>query len=149
MRLPYCFSFLLLTKGQIALIDDADLAELTRHKWHSGKGNYVMRAVKANGKERKIRLHNQLMNPPEGMEADHVNRNPLDNRRKNLRLGTHQQNCLNRRGLGVYYDEKRGMYRYRVTVNGKRIGGRCKTKRTAIRRVNKLRSYYYGEFCPN
>ena len=37
---------------------------------------------------------------PPGFEADHANGNPLDNRRTNLRIVTHHQNVMNRRGWG-------------------------------------------------
>lgn len=49
---------------------------------------------------------------PEGMEIDHKNRNPWDNRWQNLRLATRTQNCVNRgrtRGRSL----PKGIFRYR------------------------------------
>lgn len=42
-------------------------------------------------------LHRLLLDLPEGVETDHVNRNPADNRRSNLRVATRSQNLANRR----------------------------------------------------
>jgi len=46
---------------------------------------------------RHILLSRFVMNAQQGQTIDHINRNPLDNRRKNLRFVTKRQNCLNRR----------------------------------------------------
>ena len=46
-------------------------------------------------KGRRIYLHRWLTNCPEGMEADHRNRKPLDNRIVNLRICMHRQNTKN------------------------------------------------------
>lgn len=40
-------------------------------------------------------LHRLLMNPPKDMVVDHINRNPLDNRRLNLRVCTVEENNRN------------------------------------------------------
>jgi hypothetical protein len=49
----------------------------------------------------KLRRHTLLsrfvMDAKEGRIIDHINRDPLDNRRKNLRIVNKRQNCLNKR----------------------------------------------------
>ncbi len=40
-------------------------------------------------------MHRLIMNTPEGMDTDHINRKPLDNRRINLRVCTHGDNMQN------------------------------------------------------
>ncbi|MGB8227279.1 MAG: HNH endonuclease [Sedimentisphaerales bacterium] len=52
------------------------------------------------GKRRPVKiitLSRYIMNAKEGDIVDHKNRNPLDNRRKNLRIVTSRQNNLNKR----------------------------------------------------
>ncbi len=63
---------------------------------------------------RCIQLSRFVMNAKEGQIVDHINRNPLDNRRINLRTVTGRQNSLNKKcktntGLvGVCVRRKRG-----------------------------------------
>ena len=40
-------------------------------------------------------LSRQIISCPEGMEADHIDRDTLNNRKKNLRIVTHAQNQQN------------------------------------------------------
>ena len=46
---------------------------------------------------RTLYLHDLLMNPPIGLEVDHLNGSGLMNCRWNLRICTHQENLLNSR----------------------------------------------------
>jgi len=61
-----------------------------------------------------IQLSRFVMNAKKGEIVDHIYRNPLDNRRKNLRIVTPRQNGLNRRCrsktgfIGVYLRHCRG-----------------------------------------
>lgn len=52
--------------------------------------------------------------------ADHVNRNPLDNRRGNLRRADHELNAQNRGARGVSSTAE-GRYRARRMRGGRRI----------------------------
>jgi len=89
--------YITLTQGKHALVDAADFDRLNRHKWFAlrspkGSGYYAAR-WKAG---RMILMHREIMNAPDDMVVDHVNRCPSDNRQCNLRLCTKQQNVFNR-----------------------------------------------------
>jgi len=87
-----------LTKGKFALVDDEDYKYLNQFKWWAKKGKKNFYAVRKNYSYKKpklIRMHREIMNPPENMFIDHINHNGLDNQRKNLRIVTNQQNMMN------------------------------------------------------
>jgi hypothetical protein len=52
-----------------------------------------------NGKQKNLSMDKFLLETSYGHECDHKNRNPLDNRRSNLRPATRRQNGANK-GLG-------------------------------------------------
>lgn len=92
-----------LTRGYVALVDDADYEHLSQFKWHalctkSGRV-YAKRSVPiGSGKYRDVLMHRELLPVAPGMKVDHIEGIGLDNRRPNLRPATHQQNLCNRRG---------------------------------------------------
>ena len=66
---------------------------LRTHVWgHVDNRQYIRCSI--NKKTKK--LHRLLMNEPEGLLVDHINRNPYDNRLENLRIVTDRQNARNR-----------------------------------------------------
>ena len=84
-----------------AIIDLDDVEKCKSYKWHLRRYNYVIASLPGtvNG---KIHLH-RLISGYYGNELniDHINRNPLDNRKSNLRLTNMQTNATNRGGTGV------------------------------------------------
>lgn len=90
-----------LSSGLYALIDNDLWAELSQYRWQAGNtskpGNdprwYAMR--KEGGVT--VYLHRAVACPPAGLVVDHIDGDTLDNRRSNLRVVTHRENCNNRR----------------------------------------------------
>jgi hypothetical protein len=101
--------YIALTQGKHAIVDAADFEWLNKHKWFAtrrpgGSGYYAARWE--NG--RMILMHREIMNAPDGMQVDHANRYPSDNRRCNLRVCTKQQNVFNR-CTGVHSSRYQGV----------------------------------------
>ena len=88
----------LISQNGIAFRIDADDYDIVRpHRWHvyatGGGGLYVMTEI--NGK--RWYLHRLLLQPAPNEMVDHINGDPLDCRRANMRTVTPLQNSLNRR----------------------------------------------------
>ena len=133
-----------------ALIDIEYVDLIKKYKWYSSH-DYVHN-------DEVGRLHRYIMNPPENMVVDHINRNPLDNRICNLRICTQHENsmnqsirCTNKSGAtGVLWDKNRNKWRAYIIVNGKQIYlGRFNTKEEAIEARLQAEIEYFGEFAPS
>lgn len=59
-------------------------------------GGYPTIRKRLNGKDRRIRIARLIMDCPSNLTVDHINRNRKDNRRKNLRVVTLQENLKNK-----------------------------------------------------
>ncbi len=84
-----------LTRGVVALVDDADYARLSQRKWFArlcvGRLFYA-----ASGRwPNTVHMHREILDAPAELQVDHINGDGLDNRRCNLRLATRQQNIAN------------------------------------------------------
>lgn len=84
------------------LIDDEDRELLRSRRWYIHRGGYLCSRelqsdylTKGRSKRGVVFLHRAIMNAEEGQWVDHINRNPLDNRRENLRLCSQSQNQWN------------------------------------------------------
>jgi hypothetical protein len=82
-----------------AMVDDEDFDRLNQWKWHRGPSGYVARHIWSRGRSVRFRMHREILNCPGGYEVDHINGNPLDNRKSNLRICTKSENQWNK-GLG-------------------------------------------------
>jgi len=77
-----------------AIVDDADYDKLKTYSWsRSGRGDVV---AWDKGNNKLVKMHRLIMEAPPNVEVDHINRNPLDNRRDNLRYCNSSQNKCNR-----------------------------------------------------
>ena len=83
-----------------ALVDDSDFGNLNKYKWSKcirGHTCYAIRRFKKNENKKGFMLmHRQIMNPSIGLVTDHIDRDGLNNQRKNLRICTNLQNSFNR-----------------------------------------------------
>ena len=93
-------------------------------------------------------------NIPENMVIDHINHNPSDNRRSNLRIVSPYNNSRNlvkkknntsgRAGVSRYKD---GRWRAYINVNRKQINlGSYDKKEDAIKAREKAEIKYFGEY---
>jgi len=108
-----------------------------------------------NGRHGKY-LHRIIMNQYDPkIEVDHIDGNPLNNKKSNLRVCTHQENTFNRSKYKnnksgfkcVHFDKQYNKYRALIGVNGKQIHlGRFETAEAAHDAYKKAAVKYHKEF---
>ena len=85
-------------EGRVVLIDDADLPQVSQHRWHLGSNGYARTYVRRpGGTSSTLDLHLLLRDEHGGGYKDHVNGDRLDNRRANLRPCSAAENARNRK----------------------------------------------------
>lgn len=136
------------------LVDDRDSHLLSEYKWKFIKnGDYVRVATVIKGKT--TYLSRMIMKAPKDMFVDHINNNPLDNRRDNLRICTNAQNTYNvRKGKnntsgykGVVWAKWANKWRAYLKYNYKTIPlGYFSTKEEAALAYNEKAKELHGEF---
>ena len=145
----------MLSNGGITFVDDSDFEWLNQWKWTRDGYGYVLRFFGARNNQKQIRIHRAILNAPEGIQVDHINGNPLDNRRKNLRLCTNSQNQMNKKvrrdnktGFkGVTLHKSTGLYMARLKKDGVLL--HCtyhKTPEKAHRAYEQAAIEYHGDF---
>lgn len=150
-----------LSRGLFATVDDADFEWLSQWKWSASRqgkkdcANPKFRAFRMEwlegGKQRGVLMHRAIMSPNEGEVVDHLNGNPLDNRRINLRVCTQAENALNRVGnhkktasthKGVHWHK--GGQKWMASFRGKYLG-LFQTERAAAKAYNAAAIAHGGE----
>ena len=113
-------------KGRAFAFDKADIDTVQACYWYVTKQGYVQCAHRINGKQVVMHLHREIVKPAEEMEVDHINHDPTDCRRSNLRVCTHRENSINRRvqsnntaGIKGVNLHPCGKWRARIRCNGK------------------------------
>jgi len=160
-RYGHAFRTIPLTRGKFAIVDAEDYPKLNKYKWHTVPDKctcYAARDLRLPQTCRYIRtrMHQQILNPPAGFCVDHINHNGLDNRKANLRLATHSQNCCNRRktSTGTWSRYKGVSWRIHdkcwtaaIKINSQtKFLGRFRHEVEAAKAYDAAAHKYYGEF---
>lgn len=142
-----------LSRGLVAKISPADAPAVLPFKWSAGPAPYSY--AFRNGPDGPVRLHRVITNAEPGTTVDHINGDPLDNRRTNPRVVGHKTNGRNRASvpansstgaLGV--SRSRGKFYASISVNGRTSSlGRHPTLEQAIAARQDAELHHFGELC--
>ncbi len=132
-----------------AIVDAEDYEHISQFKWNrssSGKG-----VPRTGGSS--LNISNLILQT--NKIVDHINRNPLDNRKKNLRLASRSQNNCNTSlyknntsGIkGVHFRKDNSKWTAYIQKKGNFIYlGQFDTKEEAIKARNEVTIKYHGRF---
>lgn len=162
IRIEGNIAYVPLTKGYEAIIDAADVEIVAKGSWYANDKQarhlvYAYRNIVANGVKTKEAMHRAIFSPAPGEMVDHINGNPLDNRRANLRRATKAQNQTNTRmrsnnksGIrGVYWRPDTRKWSSQIRYNGRvKTLGSFDTIKAAAAAYRDASMKLHGEFSP-
>jgi hypothetical protein len=147
--------------NRLVIIDKNDKEKVGQYLWYIGNSGYAYAMTPWEGGKRKtLILHNFIMDTGPN-SLDHINHNPLDNRRANLREATHEQNTWNKpkfkkswKGIpcsskykGVSYHKRYGHWEVNIICKGIRYWlGKFHCEKEAARAYDKEAKKLFGEF---
>jgi hypothetical protein len=146
-----------LSRGLVTVVDDEDYARFSAFSWTAtpGKGTfYAYRRVGA-GPRKNVWLHREIAGTPEGMKTDHCNGDGLDNRRSNLRICTHVENCRNLQRVrahssvykGVSWQDRKRHWKASLRLDGRFVYlGSFMTEEEAVHAYDVAALELFGEF---
>ena len=135
VRIEGNIAYVPLTREYEAIIDAADLSLVNSYNWYAKVCKntvYAVRTDRSESKQRDVYMHRVIMGEPGGFDVDHLDRNGLNNSRKNLRQATKAQNQHNAgvrsdntsgfKGVGFYKHTAKWVARIRICGKQKHIG---------------------------
>lgn len=143
------------SRWTVTWLDDDDYTRAKDFHWHKSRRGYVAGTVLEDGVRKRVYLHRWLLNAQPGQIVDHIDRDPLNNCRSNLRLATRSQNQANRRRnttsrsgfKGVSWHKGRGKWVARIQVQGQRLHlGYFDTSLEAAYMYDAYAQTYFGEY---
>lgn len=140
--------------GGYFIFDLEDYNKLKQYTWSNRNSGYASSSKRIGGKVVAIiasRLILDVDNPD--LEVDHINGNPSDNRKVNLRVVSHLDNMKNRKmnanntsGVTGVSQQDNGKWIARIAVNKKAIWlGTFETKEEAVAVRRAAEEKYFGE----
>lgn len=143
-------------KDTYFLFDKEDYELIKNYRWYIDGKNYVKTNMNIDGKKTSMRLHRLIINVNDkNKQIDHINHNPLDNRKENLRICSNMQNNWNKgkqknntSGIkGVCFLKNCNKWYARITVNGKTYNlGLFKNLLDAKKEREIAEKKYFGKF---
>jgi len=139
----------------IVLIDNEDFEIISKYKWHNNGCGYAKTSIKINNKWVNVYMPHIILNIPKNIFIDHIDGNPLNNQKENLRIVTNSQNQMNSKKQkntiskfkGVSWDKGRKRFVACIKLNNKSCSlGRFKSEIDAAKAYNKKAKELYGEF---
>lgn len=138
----------------ITIVDAQDYPLVSEFRWALSSKGYATH-IRHAGPVR-LRMHRVIMGAiPPGRVVDHIDRNPLNNVRANLRLATPGENQRNSKKpvtntsgyKGVSWDSRNQKWRVSIQVSGtKRNLGRYSTKEEAHQAYCEAALWLHGDF---
>ena len=147
--------FVVTVKGGTILVDEQDVALACEPGWRTDRAGYVIRSgCQKRGVLHDQALHRVIVGAPKGMRVDHIDLNPRNNTRANLRICTQSQNCANRLARrtaspykGVTLVGGRLRWQAQITVRGETmILGRFTDDADAARIYDEAVRKHFGEY---
>lgn len=145
-------------KGEEIFVDDEDYEILNKRKWHSHKSSssghhlsVVTTLIEKGKSPRTIYMHQYIF--PWATIIDHIDGNPFNNQKSNLRLCSHLENSRNRKIHRNNQSGYKGVYRVRdkwraqIRLDKKLVNiGYFLNKEDAAKAYNECARKYFGEF---
>lgn len=144
-----------LLNGKSFLISPEDYKTVSKHKWSVDKYGYVITSIGQNPVT-SLKLHRYLLDAPKGFFVDHINGDPSDNRRSNLRICNvaessyntkkHSTNRSGYKGVSVY-PKRNKKYLATIRAGGKHFClGYYFTAEDAAKAYDEAALRLHGEF---
>lgn len=131
----------------VAIIDDEDYLKVKDFRWCLNADGYVVSNTLQKSQKKQLRMHVLILGQKKGFVVDHINRDKLDNRKKNLRFATTTENNRNKKVKGVYWNKRRCKWEVYIKVDNKSKNlGRYNTKMEALEVRVKAEKRYFKEF---
>lgn len=148
-----------LTKGYVALVDDADYEWLSKSKWYvqvGVRGIYALRSIWTGSKHTTRLMHREILGITDrAVEVDHIDHDGLNNQRTNLRACSTSQNqgnarrkSTNKSGIkGVSWYRRDSVWQASINIGGKKkYLGLFPTKEAAGEAYEAAARKSFGEF---
>jgi len=146
---------LIIVQGYKVFIDHEDYARLSKYTWCVHKEKAVVTSVpRGNGTHKETTMQEIILDYYGPLLIDHMDRNPFNNQKENLRLATYQQNRANSKrqsnNTGKYKGVKKarnGKFEARIICNGRYLHlGTYEKEEEAARAYDYHALQFNGEF---